>query len=61
MTEVSLAFQKSHGRPGRKLLEHLERGLSLEAVAQLMGTELADLRPWIETFEREGLTRSSGQ
>ena len=57
MTEVALEFQRTFGRTGRQLLEGLDRGVSVEGVAQLLTLELTELRPWIGKLEQEGLVR----
>ncbi len=58
MTEVAVEFQRSFGRLGRRLLEHLDKGLTLEGVAQVLTVELSDLKPWLGKLEEEGLVRA---
>jgi predicted Rossmann fold nucleotide-binding protein DprA/Smf involved in DNA uptake len=57
MTEVALEFRRSFGREGRRLLEQLERGATLEVVAQVLALELSELKPWLGRLEQEGLVR----
>lgn len=57
MTEVALEFRRSFGREGRRLLEQLERGTTLEVVAQVLALELSELKPWLGRLEQEGLVR----
>lgn len=60
MTELSMRFLADHGSSGRKVLEALRSGLSIEDAAQRLGLELDELKPWLARLEQEGLIRARG-
>ena len=55
MTDLGLEFRQRHGTPGRRMLEKLEQGHTLEDVAQLLGVELSKMKTRLEALEDEGL------
>lgn len=57
MTELAMNFGANHGRHGRRVLDALRRGLSVEETAAQLGCDLDDLKPWLERLETEGLIR----
>lgn len=58
ITDIAMQFKRDFGNSGRQILEKLEFGLTAEGVADYLGIELAELRSWLERFEKEGLVRS---
>ena len=57
MTDLALQFRQSFAGPSKRVLEHLGKGLSVEAVSQYLGLELSDLKPHLEALEEDGLIR----
>lgn len=57
MTELSMEFSDSYGTNGRRVLEAVRRGLSIEDAAARLGLDLQALKPWIERLETDGLIR----
>jgi hypothetical protein len=61
MTELSMRFSEEFGRYGRQILDALLAGLSLEEVAARLGSDLSDLKPWLDRLEKDGLIHARNQ
>ena len=57
MTELSMSFNDSYGQSGRRVLEAVRRGLSIEDAAARLDLDLQALKPWLERLEADGLIR----
>ena len=57
MTELWMRFRTTYGAPGQRLLEVLNEGATIEAVADALDTPLEELRPWLQRLEGEGFVR----
>jgi hypothetical protein len=57
MTELSMEFGDSYGQSGRRVLEAVRRGLSIEDTAARLEMDLQALKPWLERLEADGLIR----
>jgi hypothetical protein len=60
MTELSMEFGDSYGQGGRRVLEAVRRGLSIEDTAARLEMDLQALKPWLERLESDGLIRLRG-
>lgn len=58
ITDIAMQFKRDFGSSGKQILEKLEFGLTAEGVADYLGIELAELRAWLDRFEKEGLVRA---
>lgn len=58
MTELSMRFLADFGSSGRRVLEALRGGVSIEEAAHRLGLELDELKPWLARLEQEGLIRA---
>jgi hypothetical protein len=61
MTELSMKFSEEFGRQGRQILDALLAGLSLEETAARLGSDLSDLKPWLDRLEQDGLIHARSQ
>ncbi|HEX7021285.1 MAG TPA: hypothetical protein VF171_00405 [Trueperaceae bacterium] len=57
MTELSMHFRSTYGQAGRRILEGLSTGITVEDAAHRLGIELAEIKPWVERLESEGMIR----
>lgn len=57
MTELSMSFGDNYGPSGRRVLEAVRRGLSIEDAAARLDLDLQALKPWLERLEADGLIR----
>jgi hypothetical protein len=57
MTELSMEFGDSYGASGRRVLEAVRRGMSIEDTAARLELDLQALKPWLERLEADGLIR----
>jgi hypothetical protein len=57
MTELSMKFSDSYGAFGKRVLEMVRRGLSIEDTAVRLDLDLQALKPWLERLETDGLIR----
>jgi len=55
MTELSLEFRDLFGIIGKRVLENLRQGASLDSVAQHVNLELGDFKTYLDKLEQEGL------
>lgn len=58
MTDLHMHYRTALGGSAQPLLRLLAAGKSGEEVAQALGLELGELRPWLERLEGEGLVRA---
>lgn len=61
MTELSMQFSETFGRQGRQILDALLAGHSLEETAARLGSDLSDLKPWLDRLEQDGLIHARNQ
>ncbi|HEX7003880.1 MAG TPA: hypothetical protein VF168_06820 [Trueperaceae bacterium] len=57
MTELSMSFTDDYGQSGRRVLEAVRRGLTIEDAAARLDLDLQALKPWLERLEADGLIR----
>ncbi len=57
MSEVSSQFRHAYGSGGRRVLEQLKQGFTVESVSQHLGVELSDFKPQLDALETEGFIR----
>jgi len=57
MTQFAMQFGERYGESGRKILEALDRGLTIEQTAGELRLDLEELKPWLRRLEEEGLVR----
>ena len=58
MTQLAMHFGDRYGESGRRILEALDGGLSIEQTAGELGLDLEELKPWLRRLEEEGLVRA---
>lgn len=58
MTQLAMQFGERYGESGRRILEALDEGLTIEQTANELGLDLEELKPWLRRLEEEGLVRS---
>ena len=58
MTELAMHFGERYGESGRRILEALDGGLTIEETAAQLGLDLEELKPWLRRLEEEGLVRA---
>jgi hypothetical protein len=58
MTQLAMHFGERYGESGRRILEALDEGLTIEQTANELGLDLEELKPWLRRLEEEGLVRS---
>lgn len=58
MTQFAMHFGERYGESGRKILEALDRGLTIEQTAGELRLDLEELKPWLRRLEEEGLVRA---
>jgi hypothetical protein len=61
MTELSMRFSEEFGRYGRQILDALLAGLNLEETAARLGSDLSDLKPWLDRLEQDGLIHARNE
>ncbi|UCH26428.1 MAG: hypothetical protein JSV66_01905 [Trueperaceae bacterium] len=57
MTDLAMQFGDAFGESGKKILQVLNRGLTLEETALQLKLELQELKPWLERLVKDGLIR----
>ncbi|MEX2541159.1 MAG: hypothetical protein WD314_05095 [Trueperaceae bacterium] len=60
MTELSMEFSSNYGQSGKRVLESVRHGLSIEDTAARLELDLQALKPWLERLEADGLIRLRG-
>lgn len=60
MTELSMQFNEEFGDSGRRILDALARGATIEQAASALGLDLEELKPWLRRLEDDGLIRPRG-
>ena len=58
MTDLAMQFQREVGHSGKRLLQQLASGQTIETTARNLKLELAEIKPWLEKLEREGFVRA---
>lgn len=59
MSEVSSQFRHVYGSGGKRVLEQLKQGFTVESVSQHLGVELSAFKPQLDALESEGFIRHS--
>ena len=57
MSEVSSQFRHAYGNGGKRVLEQLKQGFTVESVSQHLGVELSAFKPQLDALETEGFIR----
>ena len=57
MTDVAMRFHEEYGPMGRRILDALGRGASIEKAAGALGLDLQEFKPWLRRLEEDGLVR----
>lgn len=60
MTELSMEFSSNYGQSGKRVLESVRHGHSIEDTAARLELDLQELKPWLERLEADGLIRQRG-
>jgi hypothetical protein len=61
MAELAIAFRREFGTPGRRILDQLASGATVEEAAARLGLELTDFKEWLTRLEAEGLIQLAPQ